>query len=122
MGRSAIEMLAEVSDRINTSNPAATAQTSMALAATADAFVAAASGLRLLGYVVRESATVAAAAAIEVRHGATAAGGQMISPATLAADGMTEKWYGPNGISMPNGISILVAAGTVDIAVFYTTD
>ncbi len=83
-----------------------------ALAADDDATVAAATGLRLVGWNVRE--TGAAAANFDIVHGATAAGGTKLVPIVLAADAKDQDWFWP-GIDCSDGISIVRTAGAADI-------
>lgn len=89
------------------------------ITADVDAAVAATPGLRLMGFAARESAGVAAVATFQVIHGATAAGGTVIAPVELAANGSTWAWFGPNGIAAASGLSIDVVAGQVDVDLFY---
>lgn len=88
------------------------------LAANSDALVAAQSGLRLMGYAIRESAAAAAVAAVDIMHGATGAGGALVVPIELAADKSDAVWFGPDGIMMESGVSIRRITGTVDIVVY----
>lgn len=83
-----------------------------------DAAVAASAGLRLMGAAWRESAGVAAAAAFSIIHGADDSG-TVILPVELAANGSGNIMFGPGGIACPNGISIDVTAGTVDVILYY---
>lgn len=87
------------------------------VAADAVGTIPAATGRRLLGFVAEESATVAAAAEIRLRHGSAA--GVLIDIIKLAADGVDRRWWGPNGISVPNGVTIDWVSGQVDINLFY---
>lgn len=79
--------------------------------------LAAATGRRLLGYMVEENAAVAAAAEVRLRHGGVA--GDLLFPVILAADGVAQAWFGPNGIEIPNGLSIDHVAGAVHVTLFY---
>lgn len=97
---------------------AASVDVNDALAADVDAAVAAAAGLRLVGWAARESAGAAAVATFRIVHGATVAGGTTVVPVELAANGFASAWYGPEGIAVPNGLSIDVIAGTVDVELF----
>jgi hypothetical protein len=83
--------------------------------------VAAVSGKRLVlvGYSCRESAGSPAVAALNIVNGAAVSGGDAIIPIELAANGSEMKWFGPEGIATPDGLSIEVVAGTVDITLFY---
>lgn len=91
------------------------------LTADADAAVAAATGLRLMGFAARESDGTPAVATFRVVHGATGAGGDAVIPVELAASGSTFQWFGPQGVAFASGISIDHIAGTVDVTLFYTT-
>jgi hypothetical protein len=82
--------------------------------ADVDAAVAAAAGLRLVGWVARSTA----GATLEIVHGATADGGAAVVPIELPATGMSSGWLA-EGIPMPNGISINRSAGTFDCTLFY---
>lgn len=92
-----------------------------AVTANVDAAVAAATGLRLMGVAWGESGGSPGAAKFTVVHGATGAGGDQVLSVDVAADVSDAKWFGPNGIKMPNGISINHSAGTVDVTLFYMT-
>lgn len=89
-----------------------------ALAADADAAVAAAAGLRIVGYSCRESAGSEAVATFRIMHGATVTGGTVVFNEELAASKSNTEWTWP-GIPCPNGISIDRIAGTVDVDIFY---
>lgn len=91
------------------SNVAVTADVAGALAAAA--------GRRLLGFVVEENAAVAAAAEVRLRHGAI--GGDLLFPIILVADATLDRWFGPNGIAIPDGLSIDWVSGSVAISIFY---
>jgi len=88
-----------------------------AVAADVDAAVAAAAGLRLMGWAARE--TAGAVASAKIVHGATGAAGTLVVPIGLAADSCATGWYAPEGIPMANGISIDHLAGSLDITLFY---
>lgn len=100
-------------------NSAASSDVNMAVVADVDAAVAAAAGLRLIGFACKESAVTAAAATFNIVHGATAAGGTLVVPVELSANESTREWFGPDGIGVPNGLSIDWVAGQVDIVLFY---
>lgn len=88
-----------------------------AAAANTDAVVAANAQLRLMGYQIKETAGVAAQ--FEVVHGATGAGGAGIgADHNLAANADVTRWFGPDGIKVPNGISVKRTAGTAKLAVY----
>lgn len=91
------------------------------ISADVNAAVAAATGLTLLGYAARESAGSAAAATFRIVHGATADGGDAIIPVEVAANGSTGFVPVGSGVPCPNGLSIDVLAGTIDVTLFYST-
>lgn len=90
------------------------------ITADVDAAVAAAGGLRLVGFACRESAGSAAAATFRIVHGATGAAGTSVIPVELAANGSQLQWFWP-GIPMASGVSIDHIAGTVDVELFTIT-
>lgn len=100
-------------------NQAASADVNTGIAADVEPAVAAATDLRLMGFACRESAGTPAVAAFNVIHGATVAGGSVVVPVELAANGSTSAWFGPQGIAVASGISIEVVAGTVDVILFH---
>ncbi len=88
------------------------------VARTADIQVqAAAPGLRLMGYAVRESAGTPAVATAILRHG-TADTDPLIVPIELAANESDHEWMWP-GILVEDGIFLEVAGGEVDISVYH---
>lgn len=88
---------------------------------TADAVgVAAATGLRLLGYSVRESAGSAAVASLNLRNGGDATGA-IIAVEELAADAQKTVWFGPQGIACPLGIFVDRVAGETQIVLYHKT-
>lgn len=91
-----------------------------ALAADAEAAVAAAPGLRLVGWNIAESAGTPAVATFRIMHGATVAGGTVIAVIELAADKSENFWCWP-GIACPNGLTIDRVAGTADVQLFHVT-
>lgn len=99
---------------------AASVDVNSAIAADVDLAIAAAAGLRLVGFAARESASTAAVATFIILHG-TAADGTAVIPVELKADESTREWFGPEGIAVPNGVSIDWIAGTVDVHLFYKT-
>lgn len=100
-------------------NAAATATPALAVAADADAVVAAAAGLRLLGYSVKEVG--AAAASFEIVNGATGAAGALLIPVALVADEVRTVWLGHQGIASAAGLSVDHLAGTFDIVLYHST-
>lgn len=102
-------------------NIATSSITTLAVIADADAKVAAAPGLRLIGFACKESAVTAAVATFNIVHGATAAGGTILVPVELAANESTRDWFGPEGIDASAGLSIDWVVGTIDIVLFFKT-
>lgn len=92
-----------------------------AITADVDAAVAAASGLRLMGFAAKESAGSPAVASATIVRGATGAGGTAIYPIKLAASGAISAWFGPHGIDCTTGISIDWIAGQLDCHLYYAT-
>ena len=91
-----------------------------AVAANVDAAVAAATGLRLMGYSCRESDGTPALAAFNIQHSATGAAGVQLVAVELAANSSETVWFGPQGLDCAaNGLSIDRVAGTVDVTLFY---
>lgn len=80
--------------------------------------LAAATGRRLLGFIAEESAGIAAAAEIRLRHGGVA--GDLIEAIKLAADGLARGWWSTAGIAIPDGLSIDWISGQADINLFYS--
>lgn len=108
--------------RVQSESQGATVDVNTGVTADVDAAVAAATGLRLMGYSVRESAGTAAAAALSIKHGATGAGGTYVARINLAADESERMWFGPDGIDVAaNGISIDWEAGTIDVDIWHKT-
>ena len=100
-------------------NQAVSFDVNAAVAADVDAAVAAATDLRLMGYACRESHGTPAVATFQIIHGATVSGGTVVAQIELAANKSDHEWYGPQGIAVPNGLSIDRVAGTVDVTLFY---
>jgi hypothetical protein len=90
-----------------------------ATAADVDVAVAASSGLRLMGYSIRESAGSEAVATCRIMRGATAAGGTVLVNIELAASTSETVWFGPHGLEAETGLSIDRIAGTFDITLYY---
>jgi hypothetical protein len=90
------------------------------ISANVDAAVAAATGLRLMGYSCREIAGSAAVASFTIQHSATGAAGTQLVAVELAANGSETKWFGPQGLDCAaSGLSINRVAGTLDVTLFY---
>lgn len=87
--------------------------------ADVDAAVAAAAGLRLMGFACKESAGTPAVASFNIVHGATGAAGTVVVPVKLALSTNQFGWFGPDGIACASGISIDWIAGTIDCELFY---
>lgn len=108
--------------RVQSESQGVSVDVNTAITADVDAAVAAATGLRLMGYSVRESAASAAVAAVSIKHGTTGAGGTYIARINLAADESERMWFGPDGIDVAaSGISIDWEAGTVDVDLWHKT-
>ena len=100
---------------------AASVDVNAAVTADVDAAVAAATGLRLMGYSVRESKSAAAVATAAIVNGATGAGGTSVVHIELAANSSETVFFGDYGIDCSSGISVDWIAGEVDINLFYKT-
>lgn len=93
------------------------AKAHVAIIADQDLTLAAASNLRLLGFAANESAGTAAAATFRILHGSIASG-TLVAPVELAGNESKAFWFG-DGVVTPDGVSIDVVAGTVDVVLFY---
>lgn len=86
--------------------------------------VSGATGLRLLGFSVRESAGTPATAEIILRHG-TDATGTPIAFVNVQANGNGDdhesQWFGPEGIDVPNGVFVDRISGETHIVLFTKT-
>ena len=89
-----------------------------AKAADVEPAVAAAGGLRLLGWSIRESAGSEAVATARIMNGATVSGGTAVAQIELAASNSESQWLWP-GIDCQNGISFDRIAGTFDICIYW---
>jgi len=96
---------------------AASVDVNAGIIADVDAAVAAATGLRLMGYSARE--TAAAAATFEIVNGATGAAGTTLVSVNLAASTSETIWFGDAGLDAESGLSIDDGTGTYDIALYY---
>lgn len=92
-----------------------------AVAADVEPAVAAATGLRLVGFNARESDGTPAVATAQIVHGATVSGGDAVIQIELAANESSFQWLGEIGIPMASGISIDHVAGTFDLTLFTRT-
>jgi hypothetical protein len=77
-----------------------------------NAAVAAAAGLRLYGYSVMEDAATPASASLRIMHGATVGGGTQVEVISLTAGESTADYWGPEGVAVPNGVSIDWVSGS----------
>lgn len=88
--------------------------TNKAAATSDEAGVAAAHGLRLMGYSIAERA--ASAATVDITHGAAA--GTVIAYENIAASSSTGlRWFGPQGIPVPNGVWIERVSGNTAVSI-----
>tara|TARA_R110000824_G_scaffold6321_3_gene29264 strand:+ start:484 stop:798 length:315 start_codon:yes stop_codon:yes gene_type:complete len=88
------------------------------LGADANAVVAAAAGLRLMGF----AAAAPGVAVFEIVHGATGSAGTNVIPlAFTAEDQRSQVWFGPEGIPVPNGLSVDYTSGSPSIVLFTRT-
>ena len=69
-----------------------------------NAAIAAGTGLRLYGFSVMEDA--AGTASLRIMHGATVGAGTQVELISLVANESTADYWGPEGIAVPNGVSI----------------
>lgn len=86
--------------------------TTIAAATGDEAGLAAATGLRLMGYSVRE--TAAGAATLNIEHG-TANSSPIMAAINLAAAGSVAQWFGPQGLPCDGGIWIERLTGTTQV-------
>ena len=92
-----------------------------AVTANSDAVVAAATGLRLMGFSCRES-NGGAVATFTIQHSATGAAGNIVVAVELLANSSLTQWFGPQGIDVAtNGLSINHIAGEFDVTLYYLT-
>jgi hypothetical protein len=98
---------------------AASSDLNASVAADVDAAVAASAGLRLMGFSATESHATAAVTTFKIVNGATGAAAGKVIHVELAANTSETKWFGPNGIACPLGISIDWVAGLVDVTLHY---
>jgi hypothetical protein len=92
--------------------------TTIATAATTDEQgIAAAAGLRLLGYFIRE--TAAAAATVNLCHGT--ANTTIMAAENLASSSTVSKWFGPQGLDASAGVYIERLTGGSTQVILITT-
>ena len=100
---------------------AATVDVNSAITADIDAAVAAATGLRLMGYSAAENAGSPAIAEFEIVNGATGNAGTKLVHIHLAASASETVWFGDSGLDASDGISINDVTGTFNIHLYYKT-
>ena len=87
---------------------------------------AATANLRLMSFTVRESAAVAAAAPVILRHGVLAAAvcsaGGVFAFVELAPNESVQMDFGPRGLAAASGVCADVVAGTVDAGITTVTE
>lgn len=91
--------------------------TTIASASGDEAGVAAAHGLRLMGYSVRE--TAAGAATLNLEHG-TANSSPVLAAINLAASASETKWFGPQGLPCSSGIWVERLTGSTQVNLITT--
>ena len=91
--------------------------TTVAAGTTDEAGIAAAHGLRLMGYSVRE--TAAAVATLNLEHG-TANSSPVLAAINLAASVTKDAWFGPQGLPCEGGIWIERLTGTTQVHLITT--
>jgi hypothetical protein len=79
--------------------------------------VAAADGLRLVGYSIREAAASAAVATVRLRNG-TADTDPILAIIELAADASSQITLPEGGLDAADGVFVEVVAGEVDIVLY----
>lgn len=103
--------------------PAATVDTEFAAQAADFTIEAATTSLRLMGYSIRESAVVGAAATVVLRHDADGTcNGNAVAYVELAADQSIQMDYNPRGLAVASGLCADVLAGTVDLVAHLRTE
>lgn len=105
--------------KTTSASAAASIDSNLLITANVDAAVAAATGLRLMGYSAKESAAAPAAATGVIVIGATGAGGTPVVNLNFAASESETVWFGPDGIDAAAGISIDWLTGRFDCQIFY---
>lgn len=89
--------------------------TVIASASGDEAGVAAATGLRLMGYSIKEMA--AGVATLSLLNGASS-GGTALVHVNLAAAGSTVQWFGPQGIPADSGIWVERLTGSTAVILY----
>ena len=84
-----------------------------------DLAVAAGAKLRCYGFSIEETAATAGTARVRLLNGSIATGEMFLTIPLAPNEGVIQTFEG--GIEMPNGLSIDVTSGTVDIAVYYAS-
>jgi hypothetical protein len=101
-----------------TTTPAAVTATAVSagasIGADQNAVLAATVGLRLFGYSVREDA--GATAVVQIMHGATVGGGVLVETISLGPLESTADYWGPEGVAVPNGVSIDWVSGSLKMS------
>jgi hypothetical protein len=93
--------------------------TTIAAATGDEAGKAAATGLRLMGISIRE--TAGAVATLNIEHG-TANSSPVMLAVNLAAAGSVVQWFGPQGLPCPSGIWIERLTGTTQVHLITSVD
>jgi hypothetical protein len=70
-----------------------------------------------MGYSVREGA--GSTAQFSIVNGVTGNATPKVVFVALAANAVDGKWYGPDGIVCPLGLSVDVTAGDVDLVIYH---
>lgn len=91
--------------------------TTIASSAGAEAGMAAAVDLRLMGVSVRE--TAAGVATLNIEHG-IANSSPIMAPINLAAAGSISLWFGPGGLPCSSGIWIERLTGSTQVVLITT--
>lgn len=98
---------------------AASSSTSTEARTTDQALVAAATGLKLMGFSVREQ-TDAAEASFNLRNGDDDAD-PLVFVVNLLQNESRSEWFGPDGLDCADGIFLEVLSGTIDLVVHHKT-
>lgn len=83
-----------------------------------NAIVAARLGLRLMGLSVAETASSAAVASVDIRHGDSATDPILVPVMNCEADGFDTFWFGHHGIDCPDGIFINRVTGNTTLVLY----